>query len=166
VDIIVPPLFIMIGSSQAPTTLRTSAISLLAECENTSSLALLRYSTDLFETMLNLLQLETVSATDVPKRPGDEVEEADPITMDSHPLSTNSKFPPLRRAALHFLSLLIRATTTQIYDSTFQGLVFPLERASTILGFAAATDKDVVVRVMAQEALEGLRNMRRAMAGI
>jgi hypothetical protein len=123
--------------------------------------------------MIDLLQLESVTATHAPKRSGNDPssdsknEGNELVTMDSQPTSTNSKFPPLRRAALHFLSLHVRATTMQIYDSAvFEELAFPLKRASITLGYVAATDEDLVVRVMAQEALEGLGDLRRAIAGI
>ncbi|KAH9938290.1 uncharacterized protein B0H18DRAFT_1081018 [Fomitopsis serialis] len=112
VDILVPPLFRVARTSDLPTTLRTSAISLLALCAKTNSLALLPYAADLAEAMVDLLQVETVPATQGQRRTGDE-KEGDtpppytPDTMDAQPT----------RAALHFMTLLIQACATRLYDS-------------------------------------------------
>ncbi|KAJ6539322.1 hypothetical protein B0H19DRAFT_961303 [Mycena capillaripes] len=153
IDILVPPLFHVVRSSQVPTTLRTSALSLLAECENTCPLALIPYVTDLSEAMVDLLQIE--SSTTIPTE-----------SEDANPISANSKLPPFRRAALHFLGLLIRETTRQIYDSSlieFSSRL--LKRIRTTLAYVSATDGDRVVRVMAREAVEGLSELEEAMVG-
>jgi len=191
VDILVPPLFRVVRTSDLPTTLRTSAISLLALCAKTNSLALLPYAADLAEAMVDLLQVETVPATQGQRRPprkdgqaldperedkgtddergGDTPPPFTPDTMDAQPTSSNSKFPPLRRAALHFMTLLIQACTTRFYDSDAgDALAFPprlVSRAKTTLGYVAATDEDAVVRVMAREALEGLDQLAQAIVG-
>ena len=92
-----------------------------------------------------------------------------PPTMDTHPTVANSKFPPLRRAALHFLTLLIRECATRVYDAGFTGTLIPdayLTRASTTLGYVAVTDEDAVVRVMAGEAREGLGQLSNALVGL
>ncbi|TFY56567.1 hypothetical protein EVJ58_g7560 [Rhodofomes roseus] len=194
VDILVPPLFRVLRTSDLPTTLRTSAISLLAQCAKTNSLALLPYATDLAEAMIDLLQVETVPATPRKEnRPREDQQAHDregedkgtrdkdedgppppptPDTMDAQPTSSNSKFPPLRRAALHFLTLLIQACTAQLYDLDAGGApafpTFPtrlVRRAKTTLGYVAATDEDAVVRVMAREALEEMDQLAQAMVG-
>lgn len=142
--------------------------------------------------MVDILQIETVAASPAPKPSSnaapnsstvqaeteEETEEENkeepvtkpPVTMDSQPTSKNSKFPPLRRAALHFLALLIRANTTRLYNSgDARENVFPthlVRRVKTTLGYVAATDEDAVVRVMAREALEGLDQMAEATLGI
>lgn len=172
VDILVPPLSATVRASHFPTTMRTSALSLLAQCAKTNSLALLPYTPDLAAAMIDLLQLESVSAQAAP-RAGEEKDpqenQAAPRTMDSEPTSTNTKLPPLRRAALHFLSLLIRACTTQIYESTGgHHSVLPasfVKRAKNTLGYVAATDEDAVVRVMARETNEGLEQLANALMG-
>lgn len=108
--------------------------------------------------MIDLLQVEAVPSSN-PER----------ISMDSESTSTNSKFPPLRRAALHFFSLLIRETTKQIYESSFGGEIFPdvfVKRARNTLSYLAATDEDNIVRVMAREAGEGLDQVVRAILGV
>ncbi|KZT12600.1 uncharacterized protein LAESUDRAFT_638789 [Laetiporus sulphureus 93-53] len=196
VNILVPPLFRVVRTSHFPTTLRTSAISLLAQCAKTNSLALLPYAADLSEAMVDLLQVETVSAAERSKKnqeekpkadmpvseeakeqarapdKGDKIEELEapvPATMDAQPTSTNSRFPPLRRAALHFLSLLIQACISRVYEyGDGDQLAFPphlVKRAKNTLGYVAATDDDAVVRVMAREALEGLDQLAEAALG-
>ncbi|KAJ7682824.1 hypothetical protein DFH06DRAFT_306273 [Mycena polygramma] len=153
IDILVPPLFNVVRSSQAPTTLRTSALSLLAECENTCSLALTPYVTDLSEAMVDLLQIETSSTTPTESE-------------DTNPISADPKLPPFRRAALHFLGLLIRETTKQIYDASqieFSNRLF--KRMRTTLAYVSATDGDMVVRVMAREVGEGLSELEEARLG-
>lgn len=163
-DILVPSLFNILRSQHIPTTLRTSSLSLLAECETTSPLAMLPYVTDLANAMIDLLQIETVPTQ--PQSSRNAVDEDVPATtMDTEPLSVNPKFPPFRRAALHFLSLVIRETTKQAYDSSFERPLFPvqvLNRAKTTLSYVASTDEDNIVRMMAREARDGLNQLFQA----
>lgn len=92
-----------------------------------------------------------------------------PPTMDAHPTVANPKSPPLRRAALHFLTLLIRACISRVYDKGPAGMLIPdaqTTRARTTLGYVASTDEDAVVRVMAREAREGLGQLSSALVGL
>jgi len=141
-------------------TLRTSSLSLLAECGNTNILSLLPYSNDLSEAMVDLLQTESVPAANRGRTPpeDDPKGESQPTTTDSQPMSINSKLPPLRRAALHFLSLLFRATAAHAHDSPLTQS-FSMKRAKVTLAYVASTDEDMVVRVMAQEAVEELKQL-------
>ncbi|TBU43355.1 hypothetical protein BD309DRAFT_960924 [Dichomitus squalens] len=192
--LLVPALFQVVRTTQFPTVLRTSAISLLAQCIKTNALAVLPYIVDLADAMVDLLQIESAAAAPHkpslrPKRSADtksEREEAHadadadqegqhdtppaPPTMDTQPTSTNTKFPPLRRAALHFLSLLIQACTSRVYETgDAEGLMLPpgaMKRARTTLGYVAATDADDVVRVMARETTEGLDQLAEALIGL
>ena len=171
-DILVPPLFKMVRTSHLSTPLRTSALSLLAQCVNTSSLALLPYTIDLTGAMIDLLQVETVFSVPQTKfQPsGEGNQEPQTQAMDDQPTSTNSKFPPLRRAALHFLTLLTRAYMRYIADQTSPpSYILPrdvLQRANRTVGYIAVTDEDNVVRVMAKEALEGLNGLEDFTFGI
>ncbi|KAJ7180037.1 hypothetical protein C8R43DRAFT_384856 [Mycena crocata] len=150
IDILVPPLFHVVRTSQIPTTLRTSALSLLAECVNTCSLALVPYVADLSEAMIDLLQTESTST--IPEE-----------SEDTNPTSLDAKLPAFRRAALHFLGLLIRETTRQLYDSSEVELSSRLlKRIRTTLAYVSSTDGDMVVRVMAREAVEGLVELEEA----
>jgi len=156
--------------------IRTSALSLLAQIASTCVIALLLYAADLFDGMIDLLQVESVPATprrvqqdSLEKDKGEEQQEDRAGAMDSQPTVANSKFPPLRRAALHFLSLLLRAFITRVYDMGTDGLIIPISstnRAKTILSYTASVDEDGVVKVMAREAKELLEQLSRAVIGI
>lgn len=98
---------------------------------------------------------------------GTEKEERD--SMDSRPTAANSKYPPLRRAALHFLSLLVRALTGRAYSGDGVGGVPPgpeMKRALSVLGYVATTDEDEVVRIMAREASGHVEQLQRALLGL
>lgn len=157
VDILLPPLLNILGSAHIPTTLRMSCISLLAECVKTNLPAMAPYLTGLISAMVDLLQIETV-----PAKPRSSVEKNDDTetpTIDTEPIASNTKYPALRRAAIHFISLAIQETTQQIYDSAFENFPLSLDlmrRAKTILSYVASTDEDNTVQVMAREADHGL----------
>ena len=91
--------------------------------------------------------------------------------MDGHPTAADAKFPPFRRASLHFLGVLVRACTRRAYDSSSSvgGMppadAFPARRATTTLGYVAAADVDVVVRVMAREVADAVQALERALVG-
>jgi len=122
------------------------------------------------------------SGNDFTKTKAEEIHEGDeqdvttgptsqpsPLTMDTHPTLANSKFPPLRRAALHFLALLIRACISRVYSTGRTGMLIPdayIARAKTTLGYVASTDEDAVARVMAREAREGLGQLSDALLGL
>ncbi|KAF8627184.1 hypothetical protein AX15_004502 [Amanita polypyramis BW_CC] len=175
-DLLIPPLFRVIRSQDVPTVLRTSSLSLLADCVNTYALAVLPYVIDLVDAMIDLLQVEGVPAKEAPLQrdrsaePDADAEDGqESQTMDSQPLSTNSKFPPFRRAALHFLSLLIRSLTEQAYEKSFTDVhvyMSVLQRAKTTLAYVALTDEDAIVRVKAREAGEGLLQLQEAILGL
>ncbi|VDC05160.1 unnamed protein product [Peniophora sp. CBMAI 1063] len=167
-NILIPPLFAIVRNQHLTTALRTSALSLLGNCADTSDLALLPYAVDLADAMIHLLQLESVRET---QRQGKTAEphggEKKEDTMDEAPTTANAKFPPFRRAALHFLGLLVRAYTRRAYDGdSGVGSVFPSARVKTVLGYLAATDVDDVVRVMAREVGEAADDLERAQMGL
>ncbi|KAF7288240.1 RTP1-C1 domain-containing protein [Mycena chlorophos] len=146
-DLLVPPLFQVVRSPQVPTTLRTSCLALLAECENTCPLALTQYTADLAEAMVDLVQIETTSL------PPAESEDANPTLK-------NPKQPAFRRAALHFLGLLIRETGREMDSARrpeFSGAV--LRRMRTTLAYISGTDADAVVRTMAREVVETISEL-------
>jgi hypothetical protein len=95
-------------------------------------------------------------------------------SMNTQPTSTNSKFPPLRRAALHFIALLLRSITSRLYENSGENMDEialllhgrTLQRAVTVLGYVAETDQDDVVRVMAKEDLNIVDSMKKAMMGL
>ena len=185
-DILVPRLFAVVRSSDTPTTLRTSSLSLLSTCVNTFPLAMLPYVEDLSTAMIDLLQIESMpfahdhkpnikTPTNPRKTDSEPFEDSEPTeelqTMDSNPTSKNPKFPPLRRAAIHFLSLLIQAATRQLYDQpgTDLSVIFPrilFDRLKVTLGYISSSDVDNVVRLMAREATESLKQLQQAVLGI
>lgn len=171
VDILVPPLYSMVRLPHIPTNLKSSALSLLATCESTAPLALTQYSTDLLDGMIDLLQVESVAASEAPPQKTKEspiqVEgsasrnEAAGDALDAEPLSSNPKLAPLRRAALHFLTLLIRSRLSAAYDGqSIREGESVMKRARITLAYLASTDADNVVRIMAREALELLQNLQ------
>ncbi|KAI0317004.1 hypothetical protein OF83DRAFT_1276666 [Amylostereum chailletii] len=197
-DALVPPLFAVVRAAHLPTALRTSALALLGQCADATDLALVPYAADLADAMVHLLQIESVRAGPRPARvsgPGEkgrggrdagkpEGEDGDEdgdedggrkapppeeATMDSAPTAANAKFPPFRRAALHFLALLVRAYTRRAYADG-PGLAalreFPTGRVKNTLGYVAATDADAVVRVMALEVGEAVEGLERARLGL
>lgn len=144
VDILVPSLFHMVRLRDIPTSLRTSALSLLAQCAAASPSALIPWAADLCSGMLELLQLEGVSTR--PPETGPRAarvaeKEADPKVgeggestaqakqqpgrlvdrMDSEPLSLDPKLAPFRRSALHFVATLLRTTVQQAMDARRDG---------------------------------------------
>ncbi|GJE84525.1 RTP1-C1 domain-containing protein [Phanerochaete sordida] len=193
-DLLVPPLFGVVRAPHLPTALRTSALSLLAQFANTSAVAVLPYAIDLTGAMLDLLQLESVPAVQKPReRPaqsadvaaeenaveegpgmkeGPEKEKPKPKrdAVEYQPTTNNSKIPTLRRSALYFVSLLARAFAGQLEDvSTVAVYALPgelMRKAKTTIGYVAATDEDLVVRVMAKETLEELDSLAEAMLGL
>lgn len=193
-DLLVPPLFGVVRASHLPTALRTSALSLLAQFAHTSTVAILPYAIDLTAAMLDLLQLESVSAVQHPRSRGEESANppAETSSIEAHsesqtdqeksrakpkqdaveyqPTSKDSKIPTLRRSALYFISLLTRAFAGQLDDiCTVAVYALPgdlMRRAKTTVGYVAATDEDLVVRVMAKETLDGLDSLAEAMLGL
>ncbi|TEB30240.1 hypothetical protein FA13DRAFT_579051 [Coprinellus micaceus] len=176
-DILIPALVSVYRSGGIPVTLRTSALSLLADAINTYPLAMLSYTEYLAQGMIDLLQIESRSAlnlgsneekkAELGKGDGDEeTEEASPSGDNDH-LTADSKYPPLRRAALHLLALLIRATAKATDDGN---IILPfsatlVKRAHITLEYIAATDDDTVVRVMAREVNEELSSFEEYLVG-
>ncbi|KAG8934490.1 hypothetical protein FRC02_009837 [Tulasnella sp. 418] len=121
-NMIIPPIFRMVRSTHLPTSLRSSALSLLAQCVETSKMAVLPWCSDLCAGILDLLQLESVttsqtkpdkqkasSSEEDPNSPPKVSSKFDREIMDKQPLSVDPKLAPFRRSALHFLSLLIKS---------------------------------------------------------
>lgn len=131
-----------------------SAISLLSECVNTHALALLNYTDNLASAMLDLIQVETVTVTPYSKAlPENEKPKRASVTMDSDLTTRNSKLPPFRRAALHFLTMLIRADISVVVRGSEKS------RALSILKYITLTDEDTIVRVMSREAADLLEDV-------
>jgi hypothetical protein len=180
-DSLIPPLFALVRGSYLPTTLRTSALSLLATIADTADLALLPYAHEVAHAMLDLLQIEGARALVQARGQQDPVStptdanfspiSPSSMSMDDQPMAADPTFPPFRRASLHFLGILVRAYTRRAYDSSVGGSGmsvddFPARRAATILAYIAATDADAVVRVMAGEVGDAVHTLERASVGL
>lgn len=154
VDVLIPPLLQVFRSRHIPTVMRTSALSLLADCENVHSLSVQHYVQDLAEGVIDLLQVE--------KAPTEA-----PLSLDSQPMTTTSKIPPLRRAAIHFLTVLVQNTISHICESTSHPLIAgaTIRRAKITLSYLAATDHDSVVRVMSRECGDKLEELQKIAIG-
>lgn len=168
-------MFALVRGSYLPTTIRTSALSLLATIADTADLALLPYANEMAHAMLDLLQIEGARASrgqqDPVSTPTDANLSPIPMSMDDQPTAANPTFPPFRRASLHFLGILVRAYTRRAYASSVGGSGmsvddFPTRRAATILAYIAATDADAVVRVMAGEVGDAVHTLERASVGL
>jgi hypothetical protein len=131
--------------------------------------------------MLDLLQIEgahasaqvqppqTSPSTEENPNPGSPHAPPGVASMDSHPTAADAKFPPFRRASLHFLGMLVRAYTRRAYESSDSippADDFPAQRATTTLGYVATTDTDAVVRVMAREVADAVQALERAIVGL
>jgi hypothetical protein len=121
--------------------------------------------------MIDLLQLETVPRQVQPEKPPkvEEERELKPEGMDSQPTVANSKFPPLRRAALYFLTRLVRVCIIRVHEmGRDHGMLIPtssLNRAKTTLSYVGSVDEDAVVTLMAREAREYLDQLSNAIVG-
>lgn len=143
---------------------------------------MLPYVEDLSQAMIDLLQIENVPLRE--RKPESEEEpltggsneqnasaQQSTPTLDSDPTAKDSKFPPLRRAAVHFLSLLIKAAIKLVYDGADINLagIFPrvfVRRMSVTLGYITSTDEDNMVRIMARETKESLEELQAAAFGL
>jgi len=113
---------------------------------------------------MQLLQIETVQGRAEPN----QNPEMQP-TMDDLPTHANPKFPPFRRASLHFVGKLVRAYTRRAHEGEQAPDPFDnslKKHMLTTLNYVAATDADVVVRVMAREVIEALHGLNRARLGL
>jgi hypothetical protein len=191
-DHLIPHLFALVRGSHLPTTLRTSSLSLLATIADTADLALLPYAHDLANAMLDLLQIEGAHASVEAQVQQQQQQQQQPpstdvntnssspflppptpaASMDTQPTAADTKFPPFRRASLHFLGTLVRAYTQRAYGSSDSGANgssvddFPMRRITTTLSYVAATDADAVVRVMAREVVDAVHTLERALVGL
>ncbi|PPQ63880.1 hypothetical protein CVT24_009506 [Panaeolus cyanescens] len=148
VDLMVPPLMQLLRTHDCPIALRTSGLSLLADCVSTYPYAMLRYTSDLCWTLLDLLKLESnihkpvstkgesgdgkekgkeqgskegqrASVEDDGNTEGDsEKEPPAPESLDTNPTSKNPKLAPFRRAALHLLMMILREALRVLYDDS------------------------------------------------
>jgi len=146
--------------------------------------------------MLDLLQLETVGSVEKKKdeKPtaqtaqttqedrgsgsqdaassyiaSKHIVQAGDIAIDWDPLQKDAKLSPLRRSAIHLLTVLVRGLLHQVHESgasSVRGNLFSVQRGLTTLRYIATTDADNTVRVLAAEGADLLAQLRREMLGI
>ncbi|KAF8319706.1 hypothetical protein DL93DRAFT_2053341, partial [Clavulina sp. PMI_390] len=170
-DILVPGLSHLFRSKFLPTNLRSSAISVLATSAEVSSIALLPWAEELTSGMVDLLQLESVSFDKRVVPDGEDstinLNAARHKEEDAVPaLTLSSKAPTLRRSALHFLSLLLRAAVIRLYEIAEQ-VESPLNEESMrrirrVVSYVGDTDVDGIVRAQAAECTELLDQLLEA----
>ncbi|GAA5929961.1 hypothetical protein JCM1841_001227 [Sporobolomyces salmonicolor] len=150
VDILVPPLLVVLRSASLPVPLRASAITILASAVETAPTAMLPHVDLLADACVTLLSIESVAVA--PRQPTgaptsssrsgkNDTARANPVLIEElaessdsdsepdaplaagrpeelpSPLTTSSKHPALRRAAVVFLGLLLRAAIRAHYEA-------------------------------------------------
>jgi len=172
-DILIPPLFNLVGEKDVPTLLRISSISVLTQCVDTNSQAVSTYRPRMLNAMLDLLHIESLQA-----QKQISPNSAGISNTDNQPTTTDPKVAEFRRAALHLLGMLIKSSVLETFsrEEEFNRPTMKIptislpsklpnkptdaledetrERMSVVLGYISATDVDSVVRFMAKELLE------------
>jgi hypothetical protein len=173
-----------------PTIVRSSSLSILAACAEADPQALLPWSQDVVNSVLDLVQIESVPMTRA--RPVVvEITEVEPPTkklpaiVDEEPTNINdSSHPVLRRGALVFLGLHIHSLLNEERSQSAEMPVVTLDirtqavqpkqtlpdqllqRARTILRYVKETDVDALVRQQAGEAEALVKQLRGGWAGL
>ncbi|KAG8745544.1 hypothetical protein FRC10_007722 [Ceratobasidium sp. 414] len=172
VDMLVPPLFRLVRAEGLPTILRSSALSILAQCVETSPAALTPWTDDMLSGMIDILQIESVRATPLTRVAREEARSSTGKTVadkeiDARPQDAGSKLPPLRRSALLCFALVVRSMIAGVYEGSNpvqRGALW--NRARTLLDYLRITDSDSVVRVQAAETLVLVKRLGRAELGL
>ncbi|CUA70257.1 Cyclin-D-binding Myb-like transcription factor 1 [Rhizoctonia solani] len=171
VDMLVPPLFRVVRAQTLPTVLRSSALSILAQCVETSSVSITAWIEDILSGMLDILQLESVQAVPLSRKSREETRENEvpklDALVDSNPQDADSKLPPLRRSALLCFALVIRSMVEGVYEGTRSAQLGDLRsKTIAILDYVRITDSDPVVRTQAAETLSLVKQLGRAELGL
>ncbi|EIN10764.1 hypothetical protein PUNSTDRAFT_112574 [Punctularia strigosozonata HHB-11173 SS5] len=168
-DLLVPTLLHVAKTPQVPTALRTSSLSLLSQCAQTSAIIVVTHLSGVLGMVIDVLQTEAVSAnlsSDSKHAPSTKSGVAITEAMDLEPTSGLSKLPPLRRAAVHLCHVVLRASLVHGDDSLVTMLdLSTVRRLRITLTYTASTDEDAVVRMMANEALDAINQFQRSLLG-
>ncbi|KDN50879.1 hypothetical protein RSAG8_00506, partial [Rhizoctonia solani AG-8 WAC10335] len=171
VDMLVPPLFRVMRAQALPTVLRSSALSILAQCVETSPVSITAWTDEILSGMLDILQLESVQAVPLSRKAREEAREKEApnidSALDSKPQEVDSKLPPLRRSALLCFALVIRSMVEGVYEGTRPAYLGNLRsKAVAVLDYLRITDSDPVVRTQAAETLALVKQLGRAELGL
>ncbi|CAE6346517.1 unnamed protein product [Rhizoctonia solani] len=122
VDMLVPSLFRVTRAHNLPTILRSSALSILSQCVETSPVSVTGWTEDILSGMLDILQLESVQAVPLSRKAREEARQKEEtkfdLSVDSNPQEVDSKLPPLRRSALVCFALVVRSMVEGVYEDT------------------------------------------------
>ncbi|EUC57692.1 nucleolar protein [Rhizoctonia solani AG-3 Rhs1AP] len=171
VDMLVPPLFRVVRAQALPTVLRSSALSILAQCIETCPVSITAWTDDILSGMLDVLQLESVQAVPLSRKAREEAREKEVLRLDAaidfQPQEVDSKLPPLRRSALLCFALVVRSMVEGVYEGTRSAQLGNLRsKAVTVLDYLRITDSDPVVRTQAGETLSLVKQLGRAELGL
>lgn len=159
-SILIPPLLLVFRSSNLPTALRSSSLSILSLITNTSPLTAAPHLITLVLACADLLQIESVPMSSTPNTsketppvedadeeeiPSDQLPEED--MLEASPVLSNPKHPVLRRSALYFLSAAVRADLHA--EEKIEMDVW--KRVARVVGYVRVTDVDLTVRGLAGE---------------
>ncbi|KAF8709365.1 Required for nuclear transport of RNA pol II C-terminus 1, partial [Rhizoctonia solani] len=171
VDMLVPSLFRVIRAHNLPTILRSSALSILSQCVETSPVSVTGWTEDILSGMLDILQLESVQAVPLSRKAREEARQKEEtkfdLSVDSNPQEVDSKLPPLRRSALVCFALVVRSMVEGMYEDTRPAQLGNLRsKAITVLEYVRLTDSDSVTRTQAAETLSLVKQLGRAELGL
>ncbi|KAF8759836.1 Required for nuclear transport of RNA pol II C-terminus 1 [Rhizoctonia solani] len=171
VDMLVPSLFRVIRAHNLPTILRSSALSILSQCVETSPVSVTGWTEDILSGMLDILQLESVQAVPLSRKAREEARQKEEtkfdLSVDSNPQEVDSKLPPLRRSALVCFALVVRSMVEGVYEDTRPAQLGNLRsKAITVLEYVRLTDSDSVTRTQAAETLSLVKQLGRAELGL
>ncbi|KAH8915727.1 hypothetical protein BT69DRAFT_1288476 [Atractiella rhizophila] len=174
---LLPPLLETLKSSKQPTTLRISTLNILSTliiALPPSSLSSNNLSHHLLSTALDILELETVLLRPEDRRkktiliqevrsPESELEEDEEEEERAkwrreedtpNPISTDSKHPALRRAAIHFVARLFASSSNALNEQIAEALE-PKELLPKIEELRLGTERKEV-RVDGREEMGGM----------
>ncbi|KAG9080524.1 RNA polymerase I enhancer binding protein [Ceratobasidium sp. 370] len=148
------------------------ALSILAQCVETSPAALTSWADDILSGMIDILQIESVRATSLTRAAREEARSSTEKAVidkeiDARPQEVDSKLPPLRRSALLCFAQVVRSMIVGVYDGSNpvqRGALW--NRARTLLDYLRITESDPVVRVQATETLALVKQLGRAELGL
>ncbi|QRW15971.1 Required for nuclear transport of RNA pol II C-terminus 1 [Rhizoctonia solani] len=171
VDMLVPSLFRVTRAHNLPTILRSSALSILSQCVETSPVSVTGWTEDILSGMLDILQLESVQAVPLSRKAREEARQKEEtkfdLSVDSNPQEVDSKLPPLRRSALVCFALVVRSMVEGVYEDTRPAQLGNLRsKAITVLEYVRLTDSDSVTRTQAAETLSLVKQLGRAELGL
>jgi len=159
IQLIIPAMLSVTRSSEYPTVLRGSALSLISQCVNANPLAMLPFYTDLISALVDLLSIETITrgskaaAEAEKKAAATQLENGkvpDPADLD--PSLRDPKLPAFRRSAAYLLATILRQASEKGFAESLMGPQLAA-RMVKVIRYVRDTDIDGHVKAKAQEVL-------------